>query len=91
MRLKASAKVDGWSECWRRSTADTTTSSRKYDESIEKALEHPKMTVAVIMGGFVLSLALSPFLGVAFFPRTDPGQFVINVKAPSGTRSRANQ
>ena len=44
------------------------------------------MTVAVIMGGFVLSLALSPLLGVAFFPRTDPGQFVINVKAPSGTR-----
>ena len=59
---------------------------RKYDESIEKALAHPKMTVAVIMGGFVLSLALSPLLGVAFFPRTDPGQFVINVKAPSGTR-----
>ncbi len=59
---------------------------RKYDESIEKALKHPKMTVAVIMGVFVLSLALSPFLGVAFFPRTDPGQFVINVKAPSGTR-----
>jgi multidrug efflux pump subunit AcrB len=23
---------------------------------------------------------------VAFFPRTDPGQFVINYKAPSGTR-----
>ena len=44
------------------------------------------MTVAVIMGAFVLSLALSPLLGVAFFPRTDPGQFVINVKAPSGTR-----
>src|SRR5271157_545299 len=58
----------------------------KYDESIEKALKRPKMTVAIIMGGFVLSLALSPFLGVAFFPRTDPGQFVINVKAPSGTR-----
>ncbi len=58
----------------------------KYDASIEKALKSPKMTVAVIMGVFVLSLALSPFLGVAFFPRTDPGQFVINVKAPSGTR-----
>ena len=58
----------------------------RYDESIEKALRHPKMTVAVIMGAFVLSLALSPFLGLAFFPRTDPGQFVINVKAPSGTR-----
>ncbi len=58
----------------------------KYDESVEKALKRPKMTMAIIMGGFVLSLALSPFLGVAFFPRTDPGQFVINVKAPSGTR-----
>jgi multidrug efflux pump subunit AcrB len=58
----------------------------KYDGWIEKALKRPKMTVAIIMGGFVLSLALSPFLGVAFFPRTDPGQFVIDVKAPSGTR-----
>jgi multidrug efflux pump subunit AcrB len=58
----------------------------KYDESLEKALQYPRMTVGVIMGIFVLSLALSPLLGVAFFPRTDPGQFVINVKAPSGTR-----
>jgi len=58
----------------------------KYDESLEKALNKPWMTVGVIMGGFVLSLALSPLLGVAFFPRTDPGQFVISVKAPSGTR-----
>jgi len=59
---------------------------RKYDELIEKALDRPKLTVGGIMGIFVLSLALSPLLGVAFFPRTDPGQFVINVKAPSGTR-----
>lgn len=58
----------------------------KYDESLEKALNYPKMTVGVIMGIFVVSLALSPLLRVAFFPRTDPGQFVINVKAPSGTR-----
>ncbi len=33
-----------------------------------------------------LSLLLYPFLGMAFFPRTDAGQFVINVKTPSGTR-----
>jgi len=25
-------------------------------------------------------------MGLAFFPRTDPGQFVINIKAPTGTR-----
>ena len=27
-----------------------------------------------------------PFLGRAYFPRTDPGQFIINVRMPSGTR-----
>ena len=31
-------------------------------------------------------LRLYPFLGKAFFPRTDPGQFVVNVKVPAGTR-----
>ena len=30
--------------------------------------------------------ALFPLLGLSFFPRTDAGQFVINLKAPSGTR-----
>ena len=29
---------------------------------------------------------LIPFVGLSFFPRTDAGQFVINVKAPTGTR-----
>ena len=58
----------------------------KYDAAVDKALARPVATVVVIMGSFVVSLALFPLLGVAFFPRTDPGQFVINVKAPSGTR-----
>ena len=44
-----------------------------------------------MIGIFVLSLALSPLLGVSFFPRTDPGQFVINVKAPTGTRIETDQ
>jgi HAE1 family hydrophobic/amphiphilic exporter-1 len=59
---------------------------RAYDRALEKSLARPKFTVAVIMGAFCLSLALSPLMGVAFFPRTDPGQFVINIKAPTGTR-----
>jgi multidrug efflux pump subunit AcrB len=57
-----------------------------YDHSVKKALDRPGMTVLVIMGSFVVSLAFFPLLGVAFFPRTDPGQFVINVKAPTGSR-----
>ena len=31
-----------------------------------------------------------PLLGLSFFPRTDAGQFVINLKAPSGTRIDAH-
>jgi multidrug efflux pump subunit AcrB len=38
------------------------------------------------MGLFAVSLLLFPLLGVAFFPRTDAGQFVLNVKSPSGSR-----
>ena len=58
----------------------------KYDAAIVKCLARPKLTVAFILGVFFLSLALTPMLGVSFFPRTDPGQFVINIKAPTGTR-----
>ena len=58
----------------------------RYDAAVARALQRPVATVVLIMGSFVLSLALAPLLGVAFFPRTDPGQFVINVKAPTGSR-----
>jgi multidrug efflux pump subunit AcrB len=59
---------------------------RLYDRALVVSLARPKLTVALIMGAFCLSLSLSPFLGVSFFPRTDPGQFVINIKAPTGSR-----
>ena len=58
----------------------------KYDTAVDKALGRPVATVVIIMASFAVSLALFPLLGVAFFPRTDPGQFVINVKAPTGSR-----
>jgi HAE1 family hydrophobic/amphiphilic exporter-1 len=57
-----------------------------YDGYVHTALSRPKAVVGGILAAFVLSLALFPLLGLAFFPRTDAGQFVINVKAPSGTR-----
>ena len=45
------------------------------------------MTVVVVFGLFVVgSFALYPLLGKSFFPRTDPGQFVVDVKVPAGTR-----
>ncbi|MGH9684371.1 MAG: efflux RND transporter permease subunit [Candidatus Acidiferrales bacterium] len=57
-----------------------------YERSVRRSLARPTVVVAWILGIFLASLAIYPFLGIAFFPRTDAGQFVINVKAPSGTR-----
>ena len=58
----------------------------RYDKSLSRALLRPAATVVGLAGVSLLSLSLYPLLSVAFFPRTDPGQFLINVKAPSGTR-----
>ena len=57
-----------------------------YDMAVGKTLLRPAATVLGILGICVFSLALYPLLGVSFFPRTDPGQFMINLKAPAGTR-----
>jgi multidrug efflux pump subunit AcrB len=57
-----------------------------YDIAVRKSLLRPVATASGILGIFLLSLCLFPLMGLSFFPRTDPGQFVINVKAPSGTR-----
>ncbi|MGC1614311.1 MAG: efflux RND transporter permease subunit [Candidatus Acidiferrum sp.] len=57
-----------------------------YERLVRHALSRPKLVVGGILGAFLLSLALFPLLGVAFFPQTDASQFVINVKAPSGSR-----
>jgi hydrophobic/amphiphilic exporter-1 (mainly G- bacteria), HAE1 family len=58
----------------------------KYDRTLSTSLLKPAATVIGLAGASLLALSLYPFLGVSFFPRTDPGQFVINLKAPSGTR-----
>ncbi|MDB6021006.1 MAG: acriflavin resistance protein [Pedosphaera sp.] len=57
-----------------------------YGRSLKVALLRPLATVVGITGIFVLSLGLLPWMGLAYFPRTDPGQFVVNLKAPTGTR-----
>ncbi|MGA8041832.1 MAG: efflux RND transporter permease subunit, partial [Terracidiphilus sp.] len=58
-----------------------------YETLAFRVLQKPAATTAVILGGLALILlGLFPFLGRAYFPRTDPGQFVINVRMPSGTR-----
>jgi multidrug efflux pump subunit AcrB len=75
---------------WDRFTASFNRQFNKlldyYEYWVKRALARPGLTVAVLSGAFVVSLAIYPLLGLAFFPRTDAGQFTINLKVPTGTR-----
>jgi multidrug efflux pump subunit AcrB len=58
-----------------------------YEKWVTRALVRPGRTALFILGGIVLLVTgVFPFVGRAYFPRTDPGQFVINLKMPTGTR-----
>jgi hydrophobic/amphiphilic exporter-1 (mainly G- bacteria), HAE1 family len=57
-----------------------------YEYWVRRALQRPGLTVAALSGVFLVSLAIYPLLGLAFFPKTDAGQFTINLKVPTGTR-----
>jgi len=57
-----------------------------YEYWVRRALQRPGLTVAALTGVFLASLAIYPLLGLAFFPKTDAGQFTINLKVPTGTR-----
>ena len=57
-----------------------------YEIWVRRAVKRPGITVAALSGVFLLSVAIYPLLGLAFFPQTDAGQFSINLKVPTGTR-----
>ncbi|HUA20883.1 MAG TPA: efflux RND transporter permease subunit [Bryobacteraceae bacterium] len=59
---------------------------RSYEHTVRRALRRPALTIVVLLLAFAASLGVYPWLGVAFFPRTDAGQFTINLKVPTGTR-----
>ena len=58
----------------------------RYVVLVNRTILRPVASTIGILTACVLVFALYPLLGKAYFPRTDPGQFVINVKCPSGTR-----
>jgi hydrophobic/amphiphilic exporter-1 (mainly G- bacteria), HAE1 family len=57
-----------------------------YEYWVRRALVRPGLTVLALSGLFLVSLAIYPLLGLALFPKTDAGQFTINLKVPTGTR-----
>ena len=57
-----------------------------YTKAVNTTLRRPKTALAGAAVLFACSIAAFPLLGLAFFPRTDAGQFALNIKAPTGTR-----
>jgi multidrug efflux pump subunit AcrB len=59
---------------------------KSYDGMVARVLDRPIRVLAGFGAFFAISLALWPLMGMSFFPRTDAGQFLMNIKLPSGTR-----
>jgi multidrug efflux pump subunit AcrB len=57
-----------------------------YVSFLGRALDHRYVTIAVLLGFALGSLALFPFAGQDFFPSVDAGQIRMHVRAPAGTR-----
>jgi hydrophobic/amphiphilic exporter-1 (mainly G- bacteria), HAE1 family len=75
----------GWSQRVHANLTD------RYIRGMRGALKRAPLVLAGIALVFLGSLLLYPQLKIAFFPRSDAGQFVINVKAQSGTRLEVTQ
>jgi multidrug efflux pump subunit AcrB len=60
--------------------------SRAYEFALARAISWPLVSLLTLVMFFAASLPLFPKLRLAFFPRTDASQFMINLKAQSGTR-----
>lgn len=59
---------------------------RSYERLLKKSLHMKPLVLAGATVIFVFSLGLFPLLGKQLFPASDSGQFMVRVRAPSGTR-----
>ncbi len=57
-----------------------------YETLVTRVLRMPVKVLAGFGIVFAASLLLYGLLGFSYFPQTDAGQFVVNIKAPSGTK-----
>jgi multidrug efflux pump subunit AcrB len=57
-----------------------------YQELLGWSLDHRFVTIAVLLGFALGSMALYPRIGQDFFPSVDAGQIRLHVRAPAGTR-----
>ena len=60
---------------------------QRYERLAYRTIKRPWLATIAMLAAIVIVTAVSfLFLGRSYFPRTDPGQFIVNVKMPSGTR-----
>ncbi|MDX2149607.1 MAG: efflux RND transporter permease subunit [Bryobacteraceae bacterium] len=79
-RKTALSSLAAWSQ------SATGRLTERYVAAVNVALRRPWLFPSAVLALFVASLLLYPLVRIAFFPRTDAGQFVINIKAQSGSR-----
>jgi HAE1 family hydrophobic/amphiphilic exporter-1 len=60
--------------------------ARAYQKVLVRSLDHKWIVIALISVLFVGTMSLYPRLGTELFPATDGGQFIINIRAPLGSR-----
>lgn len=58
-----------------------------YSRLIGWVLAHRPITVLITLVAFVVAIALFGIVGVEFFPRTDRGEFFVNIQLPVGTNT----
>ncbi|MFI5397840.1 MAG: efflux RND transporter permease subunit [Candidatus Binatia bacterium] len=58
----------------------------RYERWLDRALNHKWKVIAAIALLFVGTMSLYPLIGTELFPGTDAGQFIINLRAPLGSR-----
>jgi HAE1 family hydrophobic/amphiphilic exporter-1 len=60
--------------------------AQRYERLLDRLLDHKFAVIGIIGALFVGTMALYPLIGTELFPRTDAGQFIINLRAPLGSR-----
>src|SRR3984885_5360651 len=58
----------------------------RYHRLLEAAVRHSKLFVVCFLAFCVLSFVLIPLVGQDFFPSVDSGEFILHLRAPTGTR-----
>jgi multidrug efflux pump subunit AcrB len=87
LRPRGVGASPGWLDAIRRRTdAAFARLARGYQRGVEGALARPRRLLIALTLVFLATLPVYARLRVAFFPRTDASQFMINLKAQSGTR-----